>query len=129
MAGLGTDLVSDARVAIHLALTAIMAWLAIVLILPGDTFFGNRSFTLMARMASEDHWAMVFWVTASVGLTGLTTRSAILRLTSVLALATMHGVFALLLFCANPVSSGTGTYMIVAGLGYYLSWRRSREGV
>ena len=122
-------MLSDARTMIHAALTGVMVWLSFVLVLPGDTFAKGSSFQLMAKIATEDHWAMAFWIVASVGLSGLTTSSRVLRLLSVLVVSTMHGVFSLLLVLANPLNTGTGTYAIFAALGYYLAWRRAREGI
>ena len=119
----------DARLAIHAALTAVMAWLALVLALPSDTFSSSPSFHVMAAMASEDHWAMAFWLVASVGFVGLLTQDQVLRLGSVLVLATMHGVVAGLFALANPATTATGTYGVLAALGYYLAWRRSDERI
>ena len=119
----------EAPVAIHVALTAVMGWLAIVLIVPGDTFASSPTFHVMASIAAEERWAMVFWGAASVGLAGLTTSSRLVRLVSVLLVSTMHGIVALCFVLANPVTTGTGTYSIIAGLGYYLAWRRTREGL
>ena len=53
-------MLSDARTIIHLALTAVMVWLSVVLALPGDTFTHGSSFRLMAEIASEDQWAIAF---------------------------------------------------------------------
>ncbi len=122
-------MLNDARVAIHAALTAVMAWLAIVLIIPGDTFASSPTFSLMADLAGEERWAMAFWGAASIGLAGITASSRVFRLVSVLVVATMHGIVAIFFVLGNPVTTGTGTYAIMAGLGYYLAWRRTREGV
>ena len=119
----------DARVAIHAALTAVMAWLALVLALPGDTFENGRSYAVLASMMTEDHWAMAFWLVANIGMVGVTTCNRTLRLGSVLVLATMNGVVAVCLLLANPTSTGSGTYGVLAALGYYLVFRRTREGL
>ena len=115
--------------AIHVALTAIMAWWALVLALPADTFAIGSSFRVLAALASEDTWAMMFWAIANVGVLGLSTSSATIRLVSVFALSTMHGVLALCFLLANPYTTAGGTYSIIALLGYYLSWRRADEVV
>lgn len=120
--------VNDARKAIHAALTLIMAWLAIRLALPDNMFAAQPAFVAMARLASENTWAMLFWFAGTAGLVGLFTPSAPIRLVSVLILATGHGVFAWCLIVGG-VGTGVGTYTIIAGLGYYLAWRRVREGV
>jgi len=118
----------DARLALHAALTMIMAWLAVLLALPSDTFGTSQSYAVMERIAPEPVWAMSFWMVASVGVCGLFTIHRVLRLVSVLVLATAHGVLALSLVLANPATTGTGTYTVLAALGYYLAWRRTDDG-
>lgn len=119
----------DARLAIHAALTAVMAWLAFVLALPIDTFGTGQSFRLMASMGTEEHWAMAFWLVASLGLVGLLAPGRWVRLGSALVLATTHGAVAGLFALANPATTASGTYGALAVLGYYLAWRRADEGV
>ena len=119
----------DARAAIHLTLTVVMGWLAIVLALPGDTFGTALSFRLMASLASEDVWAMLLWFIACIGVIGIFTPTRLVRLVSVLVLATMHGVLAGLLAVSNPLAWGSAFCAGFAGLGYYLAWRRAVEGL
>lgn len=120
--------VFDARVAIHAGLTTIMAWLAIRLAMPDDTFATTPSFAIMARLATENVWAMWFWFVASVGLVGLTTRHASVRLISIGIVSTAHGLFAGCLLMAGP-NTGAGTYAIIACMGYYLLFRRVYAGL
>lgn len=119
----------DGREAIHAALTAVIAWFGIVLSLPGETFAISHTFDVMASLAREDHWAMALWLVACFGLIGMFTPSMRVRLGSVLLLSTMHGVIALCFALASPRTTGSGTYGILAGLGYYLAYRRTTEGV
>lgn len=72
---------------------------------------------------------MAFWLAATLGLIGLMTPHRGMRLGSVLVLATMHGVVAGCLVLGNPATTGTGTYAVLACLGYYLAWRRTDEGL
>jgi hypothetical protein len=118
----------DARNGIHAGLTAILAWLAIRLWLPDDVFSRSASFAYMARLASEDTWAMFLWAVANVGLIGLFSRNRVLKLISVLAVATAHGVFAGCLLMSDG-STGSGTYAIIACMGYYLAYRMTRAGI
>lgn len=119
----------DARHAIHAALCAVMAWLSAVLALPGETFGTSMSYRLMAAMGTEEQWAAVFAVVAVAGMAGLAPwPRPLLRLFCVLLLATAHGVVALCFAGANPATTATGTYGVLAGLGYYLAWRRCDEG-
>ena len=118
-----------ARLAIRVALTAVMAWLATVLLLPGETFAGSRSFRVMQSLAPENEWALVFSVLACIGSLGIAVRSPLLRMVCGSFVATMHGVVGLCLVLANPISTGAGTYGILALLGYYLVWEHAREGL
>ena len=121
--------VRDARIALHVALTVIMGWLALLLAWPGETFATSSSYAVMSRIGPEEAWAMAFWIVASVGVIGLSTLDRALRLLSALVLATAHGVVALSFVLSNPASTGTGTYAVLAGLGYYLAWRRTDDGI
>lgn len=116
----------DARMAIHVALTAILAWLALALILPGDTFGNSGAWRLFARIAPEDEWAVAFFLGAVVGALGVDTRHRTLKVASILALATAHGTLALLFLFGNPTGGASGTFAIVALLGYYLAFRQIR---
>lgn len=119
----------DGRHAIHAALCAVMAWLSVVLALPGETFGTSVSYGVMADMGTEGQWSAAFAAVALAGLAGLAPRlRPLLRLLGVLLLATAHGVVALCLAWANPLTTATGTYGVLAGLGYYLAWRRCDDG-
>lgn len=117
----------DARVALHVALTAVMMWLAVVLAWSGGIFGSSNSYAIMHRIGPEHGWAVAFWLVASVGVSGLVTAGPLLRLASVLVLATAHGLVALSFVLSNPASTGTGTYAVLAMLGYYLAWRRADD--
>ncbi len=79
-------------------------------------------------MASENIWAMWFWGVATVGFAGLVTDRAVVRLISALTIATAHGTFAGCLMLGS-ISPGSGTYAIIAALGYYLAFRRAHAGL
>ena len=119
----------DAQLAIHVGLTGVMGWIAGILAWPGETFRTGVAYAVMEQLAPENMWAMAFWLVATIGVVGLITQSRVARLLSVLVLASAHGVLALCFALANPSSTGSGTYAVLAGLGYYLAWRRSDEGV
>ena len=112
--------------AVHAALCAVMAWLALALSAPGGTF-DAAPYRMMAALGSEHAWAMAFCAAASAGLAGLATPSRPLRLACVVLLATMHGVVALCFALSDPSATGAGTYAVLAGLGYHLAWRHSDE--
>jgi hypothetical protein len=129
MLPLRNDWKDDAKLAIHVFLIAVLWGVGIALALPADTFGSSRSFSVMARIGTEDGWAMTLWLAGCFGFIGLFTPSRVLRMVSVLVLATMHGIFALFLGASGNVNTGTLTYGFIALLGYYLAWRRTREGV
>lgn len=113
----------DAKQAIHLALTAIMFWLGGILVLPGSTFSTSHSYRAMELIARESIWALAFLAVATVGAIGLFVTGPIRKI-SVIGLATAHGTFSVCLFLGNPSGTGSGTYGIIACLGYYLLYRR-----
>jgi hypothetical protein len=118
----------DARNGIHAGLTAIMAWLAFRLGWSDPVFATTPDFAYMARLASEHSWAVLFWVVANIGLLGLVAVNRVMRLASVLVVATAHGVIAGCLLMADE-SVWSGTYVIIACMGYYLGYRRARAGI
>jgi len=122
------DLMYDARNGIHAGLTAILAWLAFRLGMPDDTFATSTSFAYMARIAPENTWALSFWAAANLGIIGLVTTNKVLRLASVLTVATMHGVLAGCLLMSDG-SIWSGTFAVIACMGYYLAYRRARAGI
>lgn len=118
----------DVRNGIHAGLTAIMGWLALRLAIAGDVFRLNSSFGYMAKFAPEHTWAVMFLGVANIGIIGLLTTKAAVRLTSVLLVATAHGVLAGFLLMSDA-SVWSGTYAIIAGMGYYSAYRWARAGL
>lgn len=116
----------DARMAIHVALTGVLGWLGLVLILPGDTFGTSPAWRLFARSGTEDQWAAAMWIGAVAGAVGIDTVHRWLRIMSILLLATAHGSLAILFLAGNPIGGASGTYGFLAGLGYYLAFRQVR---
>lgn len=117
------------RGAIRVLLTAVMAWLAFVLLLPGETFRTAVSFRVMAGLGAEWQWAACFAVIAGIGIVGIATRSVVVWVACGLCVAMMHGLVALCLVLANPWATGSGTYGFMAYLGYYLVWGHTHEGI
>lgn len=119
----------DAQIALHMALSVIMGWLVVLWARPGETFATSSSYAVRPRTGPEEAWVMAFWMVASVGVIGLSTLDRALRLVSALVLAVARGVVALSCVLSNPASFRTGTYAVLAGLGYYLAWRRTDDGI
>ena len=113
--------------AVHIALCAVMTWLSLALSASGDTFATSVSCRLMACIAPEPFWAVLFWAAASIGALGLVVPSRPLRLLCVLLLASAHATVALCFALSNPLTTGSGTYAVLAGLGYHLAWRQSDD--
>ena len=115
----------DARMAIHVALTAILAWLGFIIGLPGDTFATTPAWRFFATVGTEGQWAGLFFLAAMIGGAGIDTTRRWLKVSSILVLATAHGSLALLFLRGNPYGGASGTFGIVALLGYYLAWRQA----
>ena len=118
----------DARNGIHVGLTAIMGWLGFYFDLGNNVFASNEGFAYMAKFAPEHTWAVLFLATANVGVLGLLASKPLVRLISVLVVATANGVFAGCLIMGDA-SVWSGTYAIIAAMGYYLAYRRARAGL
>lgn len=120
--------VFDARMAIHIALVAILAWLGFIIILPGETFNTAAAWTVFARVGTEAEWAMTFFVCAIIGALGISTQELWVKRGSLIVLSTAHGTLAVLFWRGNPMGGASGTYGIIALLGYYLVWRMAYKG-
>ena len=120
--------VHDARHVIQVGLTAILGWLAFYFDWVRNLFASSQEFSYMARLAPEHDWSVLFLVAANVGVLGLISPKRPLRLVSVLVTATIHGILAGSLLMADA-SVWSGTFVIIAGMGYYLAYRCASEGV
>lgn len=118
----------DARNAMHIGLTAVLGWVAFYLDFARSVFAADRSFSYMARVAPEHTWSLLFLLAANIGVIGLVSRSRPIRLAGVLVIATAHGVFAGSLIMADA-SIWSGTFVIIASMGYYLAYRFARDGL
>lgn len=116
----------DTRNEIHLGLTAILAWLGFYFDLARNLFANDDGFAEMSRVASEHTWSVLFLAAANIGAAGVISSNSAVRLASVLVVATAHGVFAGFLIVSHP-SVWSGTYVIIAGMGYYLAYRVTRD--
>ncbi len=118
----------DTRNAIHLGLTAIMGWLGLYFDLASNVFKTNNGFAYMAAFVPEHVWAVLFLVIANIGVIGFITSNPVICLTSVLVVASGNGLFAGCLIMSDA-SVWSGTYAIIAAMGYYLAWRRAHAGL
>lgn len=119
---------NDMRIAMHAGLTGILVWIALYFELHGGLFVSDPSFHYMELLASQRIWAVFFLATANLGIVGLITHHLLLRLVSVLVVSTAHGIFAGCLILAGA-SVWSGTYVIIASMGYCLAFRRVRAGL
>ena len=99
---------------VHGTLTLVLAWLALVLAVPPNTFATGVSYDLMERLAPEGLWAAIFGLGAVAGAAGLVMRRPAALALSCAVLCMLHGTFALLILLANPASTGSGTYGLLA---------------
>ncbi len=119
---------NDTRNAIHVGLTSIMAWLGLYFDISDHVFYATKGFAYMAAVAPEHVWALLFLGIANVGVLGLITSNPVLCLASVLVVASGNGLFAGCLIMSGA-SVWSGTYAIIAAMGYYLAWRRAHAGL
>ena len=110
----------------HGLLTWVVAWWAIILALPFDTFSSSKSYRLFAEMASETLWAFGFACVAGLGVAGMMRPR--LRLLSAHILAITHVLIAAFLCIPNPAGTGTGIYGGFALLAFYFLWRTGTRG-
>jgi hypothetical protein len=115
----------DTRNGIHIGLTAILGWLAFYFDYTRNVFSTEEVFAYMARFGSEHAWSVLFLAAANIGAIGVFSHNPPARLGSVLVVATAHGIFAGCLIMSNA-SVWSGTYAIIAGMGYYLAYRFTR---
>ena len=120
---------SDARQAIHAALSGVMLWLGGILALPGDQLAAQPAFRVLLVWMPEPQWAGLFWFLGCIGIVGLFTPVRWFRLATVLLLATGHGFLAGTAAWTAPHNTASGVYGIYAALGYYLAYRRTVEGL
>ena len=102
----------------RLTLTWVMGWWAAILAWPGDTFATGPGYRMFSQIASEDAWATIFGIVCVIG--ALSIRYVRLRSFAAQILSVSHGVIALLIMMANPISTGTGVYAILAAMAGYL---------
>ncbi|MDB5371806.1 MAG: hypothetical protein JWP04_448 [Belnapia sp.] len=109
------ELTSDGWAVLHLVVSAVPAWFCLVLSWRGDTFAtGGGAFVAMAAVASEHTWALVSGIVAVMGGSAWWTRSWPIWVGSTVILSAWHGLVALLVFQANPIGTGAGTYALLA---------------
>lgn len=106
----------------RVALTAVLAWWATVLLLPGASFIGP-SFTWFVALASEGVWAAVCAAGALICGSAIFVRRRGWRFASGLVAACVYGLLAYGLWCGNPRGTGTGTYLVLALWANWLSYR------
>ena len=127
----------DARIAIHAALTGVLAGVGALLYLPGNTLDGNPGYAILGSVADENAWMVAFFVSAGIGCLGFiraTTRWPawpwrVTRFISSSVVSTMHGATAMLLLYGENAPFGAVGFLGIAFLGYYLTIRYARDSV
>ena len=98
----------------HLTLLLIPAWFCIILSLEDETFRNGRSYFVMAQIMTEHNWSIF---SGAVFLTSLLLWWNDSRITTVMSLGLLcfwHGMVATSLLLTFTVTTGTGTYAILA---------------
>lgn len=108
----------------RVALTAVLAWWAVVLLIPGRTF-GAGSGAWFTALAPEPAWAAFYGTGAIVCGSALFVRHPTWRLVSALYTACVFGVLAWGYWTANPRSGNTGTHFVLAAWANWLAFRNA----
>lgn len=108
----------------HLLLTLVMAWCAILLFLPGETLHSSGSYSWFVQHwpYNEMGWACLFAIATIIGFIGLFSRNRWIRLACAVLLGSAHGELAYGIYESNPLSTGTGTYALLATLSVWRIW-------
>lgn len=100
---------------VHFTVCAVPAWFAFIFTMPPSTFASNpTAFRVMAEIMTEPQWAMVSGFVAAVGFVSWHLNNIHAWRFASLLLSSWHSLVALCLLQANPQSTGTGTYLIIA---------------
>lgn len=98
----------------HLTLLLVPGWFSIILSMEGETFAGSAVYNVMASIMTEPQWAVFSGVAF---LSGAWLWSADNRITTVASLGILcfwHGMVATCILLSGTISTGTGTYAILA---------------
>jgi len=108
---------------IHWMATGVLAWMGFVLILPGLTFGSSPSYSIFVQIGSEEVWALAYFVAALIGCWGGVSHDWKVKVFSGMVLSMTHGIISMLLLFGNPLTTGSGTYMIIAFAVTLRLWR------
>lgn len=115
--------ITNALLAIHVALILVMAWLCVAFLAPGANLT-LPSLVEFAKLGTLHQWSVCFGVAGAIGLVGLFAPWRWLQMLCMFLLSTSHISVAYCFFAANPLGewyyTGTGPYVIFAALGYYI---------
>lgn len=109
--------------AIEVAIIAALAWWAFILAVPLETFSGTKAYDAMAGIASEEVWAVAFFIVAICNLYGMIADKTKLRMIS-LIVSNGLWVFVSAMFAISDIATtGTGIYFIVSCLNTYVIYK------
>ena len=89
-------------------------WFGIILANKHNTFETSRSFLVMQMQMTESQWALVSIIFAIIGIMCWATGNRFAMIFQNALLMGWHGMIALCIFLANPITTGSGTYAILA---------------
>jgi hypothetical protein len=114
---------------IHWMATAVLAWMGFVLLLPGLTFGTNPAYSVFVQLGSEEQWALFYILGAVIGVWGGLTQNWKVKVASGMLLSMTHGIIGTLLFFGSALSTGSGTYLIIAFAVTLRLWRLVKVNV
>lgn len=109
--------------AIETAIITALLWWAFILFIPLNTFASAKAYSAMAGIASEEVWAVVFFIIAILCLYGMIYDSYRIRQIG-LILSTGIWIFIASMFAISDIATtSTGIYFIVACLNAYVVYK------
>ncbi len=98
----------------HLTLLLVPGWFAFILSFDGETFSNGNSYSVMAQIMTEHNWAIFSGATFLASFWLWTHNSRFSNVISLSLLCLWHGMVATSLLLTFTLTTGTGTYAILA---------------
>ncbi len=98
----------------HLTLLLIPGWFGLILSFDGDTFSVSKSYSVMAQIMTEYNWALFSGAVFLLSLFLWCHRSRTATIASLGVLCFWHGMVATSILLTFTLTTGTGTYAILA---------------
>ncbi len=109
---------------VQIAIAANCFWLAAILMDPQPTFPTAMAYQWMVDHGTEHAWALRCLVVGIVAFRGVLPAGRVMKAFCALAGSFLTGMLAVGFYRSNPVGTGSGTYVILTLLSYWLVYQR-----